>query len=108
MPFPGVLKCLIHIHEMFREDHAFAFGYCVLISVEGIESLGEYFRLIRRSNDVVMPFELKCININGMETELSTRVAENSDFVSSTEILEQHDKIVSNQTFSQTSRKRII
>ena len=34
------LKCLIHIHEMFLEDH-----HCVLISIERIDNLGEYFLL---------------------------------------------------------------
>ena len=79
MPFPGVFKVFdSHSRDVFGRPSAL--GYCVLISVEGIENLGEYFRLTSRSN-VVIPFELKgvkCIGNVDMETELSTRVITNS------------------------------
>ena len=64
-------------------------GYCVLLSVEGIENLGEYFRLTSNPN-VVTPFELKgvkCINNDDMQTELSATV----NVVGSTEVSEQYD-----------------
>ena len=57
MLFPGVFKVFdSHSQDVFGRPSAL--GYCVLISVEGIENLGEYFRLASRSN-VVIPFELK-------------------------------------------------
>ena len=61
-------------------------GYCVLISVEEIENLGEYFRLTSRSN-VVIPFELK--GVTCIATELPARVITNSDMVGSTEVFKQ-------------------
>ena len=56
MPFPGVCKVFdSHSRDVF--GRLSALGYCVLISVEGIENLGKYFRLTSRSN-VVIRFEL--------------------------------------------------
>ena len=56
MPFPGVFKVFdSHSRDVFGRSSAL--GYCVLISVEGIENLGEYLPLTSRSN-VVIPFEL--------------------------------------------------
>ena len=53
MPFPGVFKVFdSHSRDVFGRPSAL--GYCVLISVEGIENLGEYFRLTSRSNVVIM------------------------------------------------------
>ena len=44
MPFPGVFKVFdSHSRDIF--ERLSAMGYCVLISVEGIANLGEYFRL---------------------------------------------------------------
>ena len=45
-----------HSRDVFGRPSAL--GYCVLISVEGIENLGEYFQLTSRSNAMI-PFELK-------------------------------------------------
>ena len=108
MPFPGVFKMFdSHSRDVFGRPSAL--GYRVLISVEGIENLGEYFRLTSRSN-VVMPFELKvvkCISNNDMQTELSTSVG----VVGSTEVAEQHDvnsKTLSVPNFDQSSTGRII
>ena len=85
MPFPGVFKVFdSHSQDVFGRPSAL--GYCVLISVEGIENLGEYFRLTSRSN-VVIPFELK--GITCIATELSARVITNSDMVGSTEVFKQ-------------------
>ena len=68
-----------------------ALVYCVLISIEGRESLGEYIRLtILTSSNGVIPFEIKgvkCINSDDMETELSARAG----VVGPTEVFEQYD-----------------
>ena len=108
MPFPGVFKVFdSHSRDVFGRPSAL--GYCVLISVEGIENLGEYFQLTPKSN-VVMPFELKgvkCISNNDMQTELSTSVG----VVGSTEVAEQHDvnsKTLSVPNFDQSSTGKII
>ena len=43
MPFPGVFKVFdSHSRDVFGRPSAL--GYCVLISVEGVENLAEYFR----------------------------------------------------------------
>ena len=63
-----------------------ALGYCVLISVEGMENLGKYFRLTSRSN-VVIPFELK--GVTCIAAELPAGVITNSGMVGSTEVFEQ-------------------
>ena len=87
MPFPGVFKVFdSHSRDVFGRPSAL--GYCVLISVEGIENLGEYFRLTSRSN-VVIPFELR--GVTCIATELSARVIMNSGMVGSTEVFNQHD-----------------
>ena len=87
MPFPGVFKVFdSHSRDVFGRPSEL--GYCVLISIEGIENLGEYFRLTSRSN-VVIPFELK--GVTCIATELSARVSTNSGMVGSTEVFEQHD-----------------
>ena len=87
MPFPGVFKVFdSHSRDVFGRPSAL--GYCVLISVEGIENLGEYFRLTSRSN-VVIPFEL--MGVTCIATELSARVIMNSGMVGSTEVFNQHD-----------------
>ena len=88
-------------------------GYCVLISVEGIANLGEYFQLTSRSN-VVIPFELKgvmCIDHDDMETELRARVITNSGMVHLPEVFKQCDvnsKTLSDTNFDQTASKRKI
>ena len=88
MPFPGVFKVFdLHSRNVFGRPSPL--GYCVLLSVEGIENLGEYFRLTSNPN-VVTPFELKgvkCINNDDMQTELSATV----NVVGSTEVSEQYD-----------------
>ena len=87
MPFPGVFKVFdSHSRDVFGRPSAL--GYCVLISVEGIENLGEYFQLTSRSN-VVIPFEL--MGVTCIATELSARVIMNSGMVGSTEVFNQHD-----------------
>ena len=85
MPFPGVFKVFdSHSRDVFGRPSAL--GYCVLISVEGIENLGEYFQLTSRSS-VVIPFELK--GVTCIATELPARVIANSGMVGSTEVFEQ-------------------
>ena len=78
MPFPGVFKVFdSHSQDVFGRPSAL--GYCILISVEGIENLEEYFQLTSRSNAMI-PFELKgvkCID-NDMQVELSARIIINS------------------------------
>ena len=78
MPFPGVFEVFdSHSRDVFGRPSAL--GYCVLISVEGVENLGDYFRLTSRPNAVIS-FELKgvrCID-NNMQAELSARVITNS------------------------------
>ena len=78
MPFPGVFKVFdSHSRDVFGRPSAL--GYCVLISVEGVENLGEYFQLTSRSNALVS-FELKgvtCID-NDMRAELPARVITNN------------------------------
>ena len=95
MPFPGVFKVFdSHSRDVFGRPCAL--GYCVLISVEGIENLGEYFRL-----------GVKCISNNDMQTELFTSFG----VVGSTEIAEQHDvnsKTLSVPNFDQSSTGKII
>ena len=75
MPFPGVFKVFdSHSRDVFGRPSPL--GYCVLLSVEGIENLGEYFRFTSNPN-VVTPFELKgvkCINNDDVQTELSATV----------------------------------
>ena len=74
MPFPGVFKVFdSHSPDVFGRPSAL--GYCVLISIEGVENLGEYFRLTSRSN-VVIPFELK--GVTCIATELPARAITNS------------------------------
>ena len=88
IPFPGVFTVFdSHSRDVFGRPSAL--GYCVLISVEGIENLGEYFRLTSRSNAVI-PFELKgvkCIGNVDIETELSTIIT-NAVMVSFPEVFE--------------------
>ena len=87
MPFPSVFKVFdSHSRDVFGRPSAL--GYCVLISVEGLENLGEYFRLTSSSN-VVIPFELR--GVTCIATELSATVITNSGMVGSTEVFEQHD-----------------
>ena len=78
MPFPGMFKVFdSHSQDVFGRPSAL--GYCILISVEGIENLEEYFQLTSRSNAMI-PFELKgvkCID-NDMQVELSARIIINS------------------------------
>ena len=85
MPFPGVFEVFdSHSRDVFGRPSAL--GYCVLISVEEMENLGEYFRLTCRSN-VVIPFELK--DVTCIATELPARVITNSGMVGWTEVFEQ-------------------
>ena len=57
MPFPGVFKVFdSHSRDVFGRPSAL--GYCVLISVEEIENLGEYFRLTSRPNVVTTSFPM--------------------------------------------------
>ena len=87
MPFPGVFKVFdSHSRDVFGRPSAF--GYCVLISVEGLENLEEYFRFTSRSNCVI-PFELK--GVTCIATVLSARVITNSGLVGSTEAFKHHD-----------------
>ena len=73
MPFPSVFKVFdSHSRDVFGRPSAL--GYCVLISVEGLENHGEYFQLTLRSN-VVIPFKLK--GVTCIATELSARVITN-------------------------------
>ena len=78
MPFPGAFKVFdSHSRDVFGRPSAL--GYCVLISVEVIENLGEYFQLTSWSNAMI-PLELKgvkCID-NDMQLELSARIIKNS------------------------------
>ena len=108
MPFPGVFKVFdSHSRDVFGRPSAL--GYCILISVEGIENLGDYFRLTSRFN-VVIPFELKgvkCISNDDMQTELSAR----GGVVGSTEVPEKHDvnsKTLSIPNSDQSSTRKII
>ena len=112
MPFPDVFKVFdSHSRDIFGRPSAM--GYCVLISVEGIANLGEYFRLTSRSN-VVIPFELKgvmCIDNDDMETELCARVITNSGMVDLPEVFKQCDvnsKTLSNTNFDQASKRKIM
>ncbi|XP_028418619.1 uncharacterized protein LOC114544075 [Dendronephthya gigantea] len=96
MPFPDVFKVFdSHSRDMYGRPSAL--HYCVLISVEGIENLGEYFRLTSRciEANIVLPFELKgvkCINNNDLETlALSTEDNTNTDMTDTTQLLEQHN-----------------
>ena len=100
MPFPGVFK-VFDSHSRDVSGRPSPLGYCVLISVEKIENLGEYFRLTTRSN-VVTPFELKgvkCINNDYMQAESSATVG----VVGSTEVSEKYD--VSSPNFDQMAQK---
>ena len=112
MPFPGVFKVFdSHSRDVFGRSSAL--NYCVLISVVGIENLGEYLQLTSRSN-VVIPFELKGVKYIGnvdMETELSTRVITNSGMVNFPEVFEQCDintKTLSSTIFEQVSTINVI
>ena len=87
MHFPSVFKVFdSHSRDVFGRPSAL--GYYVLISVEGLENRGEYFRLTLRSN-VVIPFRLK--GVTCIATELSARVITNSGTVGSIEVFEQHN-----------------
>ena len=112
MPFPGVLKVFdSHSRDIFGRPSAM--DCCVLISVEGIANLGEYFRLTSRST-VVIPFELKgvmCIDNDDTETELCARVITNSGMVDLPEVFKQCDvnsKTLSNANFDQASKRKIM
>ena len=66
MPFPDVFK-MFDSHSRDLRDRSSASGYCVLISVGGLENLEWYFQLTSRSSEttITLPFELKgvkCIN----------------------------------------------
>ena len=90
MPFPGVFKVFdSHSQDVFGRPSAL--GYCVLLSVEGIENLREYFRLTSMSN-VVIPFELKGVTCIATELSASSCII-NSGMVhvGSTEVFEQPD-----------------
>ena len=98
MSFPGVFKVFdSHSRDVYHRRPAL--GYSVLMSIQGIDHLGEYFRLLSMSNEpnAMIPYELKgvkCIN--------------NDDMVGSVEVCEQHDvncEILCNQSFEQTSSK---
>ena len=74
MPFPGVFK-VFDSHSRDVLGRPSAQGYCVLISVEGIDNLEEYFRLTSRSN-VMTPFELKgvkCIHFDNADMDTESR-----------------------------------
>ena len=60
MPFPDVFK-VFDSHSRDLLGRPSASGYCVLISVEGIENLVWYFMLTSRSSEttIILPFELK-------------------------------------------------
>ena len=100
MPFPGVFKVFdSHSRDVFGRPSAL--GYCVLISIEGVENLGEYFRLTSRSN-VVIPFELN--GVTCIATELPARVITDSGMVGSTEVFEQ--QYVNNKRSNTTKARR--
>ena len=87
MPFPGVFKVFdSHSRDVFGRPSAL--GHCVLIPIEGIENLAEYFQLTSMS-DVVIPFEL--MGVTCIETQLSARFITNSGMTDSIEVFEQHD-----------------
>ncbi|XP_028404015.1 uncharacterized protein LOC114526630 [Dendronephthya gigantea] len=100
MPFPDVFKVFdSHSRDMYGRPSAL--HYCVLISVEGIENLAEYFRLTSRCNEanIVLPFELKGL-----------RCIDNNDLETATQLLEQHSvnrKELNNQIIGNTFRKRV-
>ena len=100
MPFPGVFK-VFDSHSRDEFGRPSVLGYCVLISIEGVENLGEYFRLTSSSN-VVIPFELK--GVTCIATELPERVITNSGMVGSTEVFEQ--QCVNNKRSNTTKARR--
>ena len=104
MPFPGVFKVFdSHSRDVFGRPSAL--GYCVLISVEGVGNLKDYFQLTSWSNGVI-PIDLKGvkgINNDDMDIELSARVITNSGL---TEVFKQHGEnntTLSNPSFDQIS-----
>ena len=76
MPFPGVFKVFdSHSRDVFGRSSAL--NYCVLISVVGIENLGEYLRLTSRSNDTVVNevFEQCDINTKTLSSTIFEQVS---------------------------------
>ena len=90
MPFFGVFKvCDSHSRDVFGRPSAL--GYCVLVSVEGVENLGEYFRLTSMSN-VVIPFELKGVTCIATQFSASSFITNSAMVhVGSTVEFEQQD-----------------
>ena len=83
MPFPGLFKVFdAHSRDVFGRPSAL--GYCVLISVEGLENLGEYLGLRSVLKGV------RCIDNDDMRTELPARVITNSG-MPSTGVFKQHN-----------------
>ena len=90
MPFSGVFKVFdSHSRDVFGGPCAL--GYCVLVSVEGVENLGEYFRLTSMSNVVIL-FELKGVTCIATELSASSCITKSGMVhVGSTEVFEQQD-----------------
>ena len=65
MPFPDVFK-VFDSHSQDLHGMPCASGYSVLISIEGVQNLVEYFRLTANfcGQDFAMPFELKGVKCN--------------------------------------------
>ena len=62
MPFPDVFK-VFDSHSKDLYGMPSMSGYCVLISVEGIQNLAQYFHLTSQSSaNVYIPFELKGVS----------------------------------------------
>ena len=76
MPFPDVFK-IFDSHSLDRHGMQFASGYSVLISVEGLQNLVNFFRLTRNSDSQNFGnlFELKgvkCYKNNDLSNSLTT------------------------------------
>ena len=88
MPFPGVFK-VFDSHSRDLHGMPSVLGYCVLISVEGLENLSLYFQCTVSSNqpNIAIPFELKGVKVNTInfsndsESDLSRKGSTNSPMV---------------------------
>lgn len=93
MPFPDVSK-VFDSNSRDLYGRPCASGFCVLISMKGIENLAEYLRLTSKSSvtNSVLPFELKgvkCISNDNMVIGLESKDITNSNIIDSSKPMKQ-------------------
>ena len=115
MSFSDVFK-VFDSHSLDLYDRPCALGYCVLISLEGLENIAEHLRLTSKSTEtnIVVPFELKgvkCIINDDMDTGLNMKDTANTSNADTAEQFEQsniNSEEVDSKRNIQTSKKRLL